>query len=135
MKVILFIFLPFIIFNFDIRSYSINILLDYLKGTGYYSIIENIKQLFGDDVAIDFCEVYVGSKDCKEVVQVYMSEGTNPKKAPIRNEDSKNLELIEVLLQEENLKILSQFYTKNEIIEKARKILNMRTDKTIKTIK
>ena len=134
MKVILFIFLPFIIFNIDLR-YSITVFIDYLQNTGYYELIENIKHILGDDIAIEFCKDILGSKECEEAVRVYMSADTSSKKyAPIVKEELKNI-LIKLLFQDENLKILSQFFTKKDIIDiitriidKSPKIINIRTD-------
>ena len=120
MKVFLFIFLLFIIFN---QSFSINNFLDYLKNTGYYETIEYIKLIFGDDVAIEVCRELLQTNDCEVVVKVYMLPWTSPSRAPIRREEGTN-KLTQILFQEENLKILTQFYTKREIMDLAIRVIN-----------
>ena len=89
----------------------------------------------GDDVSIEFCKECLQAKDCEVVVKVYMpADISSRKNAPIAKGELKNI-LSELLLQDENLKILRQFYTKKEIIDiitriidKAPKIINKRTD-------
>ena len=62
-----------LIFAFHVKGdYSIDSLIDYLRGNGYYEIIEQVKINFGDDIAIDFCKELVRSYDCETVVRVYM---------------------------------------------------------------
>lgn len=119
MKALLFIFLPFIIFSLDISQYSINSFLNYLQQTGYYDIFEQIKIIYGSDYAIAACEEFTPSKYCKEAVLVYMSASSRPPTRPGDNTDSQSTStkngLIAFLLKEENLKILSKFYTIKEI--------------------
>ena len=75
MKVLLFLFLPFIVFNSVSDDYTINLLINYLKENGFYEIIENVKIIFGTDFAIELCIEFTKisySKNCKEVVTDYM---------------------------------------------------------------
>ena len=53
-------------------SFSITPLLDYLQESGYYDLIQEIKNVFGDDVAIDICKELTNSNDCEIVVRTYM---------------------------------------------------------------
>ena len=119
MKALLFIFLPFIIFSLDISKYSINSFLDYLQETGYYEIIEEINFLYGSDYAITVCKEFTKSVHCKEAILIYMPAPSRP---PTKSGDKTESQststingLIAFLLKEENLKILSKFYTKEEI--------------------
>ena len=73
LKTLLIILLLFYFLNGQ-KGYSTNELLDYLHETGYYDIIQRIKNTFGPDVAIDFCKALTGNKDCEEVVNVYMTD-------------------------------------------------------------
>ena len=52
-----------------------------------------------------------------------MVSGTNRSRAPFRKEEGEN-KLIQILFQEENLKILRQFYTKREIMDLAIRVIN-----------
>ena len=63
-----------ILSNIEVQgsTYSIQTFLDYLQGTGYYEIIQAIKNAFGDDIAIDVCKELTKSNDCEEVVRIYM---------------------------------------------------------------
>ena len=80
MKVIgLLFFLLFFYFVGGQKTYSIDVLLDYLRETGYYELIQEIKRVLGDDIAIDVCEELVKNGDCEIVVRVYMNtKGTLP---------------------------------------------------------
>ena len=127
MKTLLFIFLPLIIFNVDLNKYSINSLLDFLENTGFYEVLKNVKIVLGNDIAIEVCKEFVNSKDCDLVVVVYI-----PIKQPEELNDNSNRDdfdffeeigLEELLMKDENLEILSQFYTKNEILDKSKIIL------------
>ena len=53
-------------------SYSIDSLIDYLIGNGYYELIQQVKMVFGNDVAIDVCISIVETSQCEEIVRVYM---------------------------------------------------------------
>ena len=59
-------------------DYSIEPCLNYLQETEYYNLIQTIKNIFGDDVAIDICKEFVQTKDCEIVVRVYMKEEQRP---------------------------------------------------------
>ena len=127
MKTLLFIFLPLIIFNVDLNKYSINSLLDFLENTGFYEVLQNVKTVLGNDIAIEVCKEFVNSKDCELVVVVYI-----PLNQPLGMNDKSNKDdfdlfeeigLEELLMKDENLQILSQFYTKNEILDKSKIIL------------
>ena len=63
-----------ILSNIEVQgtTFSIGALLDYLQETGYYEIIQAIKNSFGDDIAIDVCKELTNSNDCEEIVRVYM---------------------------------------------------------------
>ena len=60
--------------NIEVQGgdYSIDSFLDYLQQTGYYDLIQEIKNSFGDDIAIAVCEELVQSNDCEIVVRIYM---------------------------------------------------------------
>ena len=64
----------------DDSSYSIKDFLDYLQEKGYWDIIYNVKISFCDDIAIDVCIALTHSRDCEEVVRIYMTP--SPKKCP-----------------------------------------------------
>ena len=53
-------------------DYSIDSFLDYLQETGYYDLIQVIKNTFGDNVAIDVCKELAKNSDCECLVRVYM---------------------------------------------------------------
>ena len=55
--------------------------VDYIQKNGYWDIIYNVKIYFCDDVAIDVCIALTNSRDCEEVVRIYMS-APSPKKCP-----------------------------------------------------
>ena len=93
-------------------------------------LIESIKHILGDDIAIEFCKEFFRPKECEEAFRVYMSADTSSKKyAPIVKEELKNI-LIKLLFQNENLKMISQFFTKKEIIDITTRII----DKALKII-
>lgn len=128
MKALLFIFLPFIILSLDISQYSINSFLNFLQETGYYEIIAQIKILYESDYAIAVCKEFTKSVYCKEAVLIYMPASSRPPTRPGDNTDSQSTStkngLIAFLLKEENLKILSKFYTIKEINAILSRILN-----------
>ena len=127
MKTLLFIFLPLIIFNVDLNKYSINSLLDFLENTGFYEVLKNVKIVLGNDIAIEVCKEFVNSKDCDLVVVVYIPLNQPQELNDNSNRDDfdlfKEIGLEELLMKEENLEILSQFYTKKEILDKSKIIL------------
>ena len=65
--------------NLDLRNYSINFILDYLQQSGLFEVIGNVKNLLGDDIAIEVCKEFVKSNDCKTVVIIYMCKEPAPK--------------------------------------------------------
>ena len=118
MKAIVFILLPLIVFNVDLNNYSINAFLDYLQHTGYYEVIEDIKIYAGIDVAIDFCLNFIQSNDCEKVIKFYMSSYSHGIK-----DDTNPIELISLVHQDKNQKVLLKFYPKEEIELRIKKIL------------
>ena len=118
MKAIVFILLPLIVFNVDLNNYSIKVFLDYLQHTGYYEVIEDIKIFAGIDVAIDFCLNFIQSKDCEKVIKVYMRSDSHGIK-----DDTNPIELISLVHQDKNQKVLLKFFTKEEIELRIKKIL------------
>ena len=117
MRALLFILLPFIIFNVDLTQYSIITFIDSLKQSGYYEVIRIIKIQFGDDIAIAICKEFVQSNDCETVVTTYMEEETIPVTK------SGEIGLIDILCQEENLEVINQSYTIKEMKAKVTGIL------------
>ena len=121
MKAIVFILLPFIIFNVDLSTYSIKKLLYYLQETGYYKVIIEIKFALGNDIAIDFCKEFVQLQDCEKVVKFYLSRiferriNREPNLEPIY--------LMKIVHEDEIQKILSKFYSIKEIEDKTKRIL------------
>ena len=67
-------FMMLLLSNIEVQGgdYSIDTFLDYLQEKGYYELIQEIKNAFGDDVAIAVCKELVQSNDCEIVVRVYM---------------------------------------------------------------
>ena len=89
-------------------SYSIDSLIDYLIGNGYYELIQQVKMVFGNDVAIDVCISIVETSQCEEIVRVYMEPSqTSPSPGIPRtpddiidfNEDSYFISEIQKLLE------------------------------------
>ena len=149
MKVLLFLFIPFIIVN-SLSEYSINPFITYLEEYGFFEIIENVKKIYGSDCAIDVCKYFTNNtiKDCEDAVTIYMeatalareridffeseeeteeetkretkSETKTEKKTEIKFEYN---DLLNFLLQDENLKVLSKYYTEKEIKTKVIAIL------------
>ena len=83
--------------NVEVKGgdYSIDALLDFLQENGYYDIIQSIKNIFGDDIAIDVCKELAKSNNCEEVVRVYMTvypgsgsgSGGNNGRPPVHGEE------------------------------------------------
>ena len=121
MKAIVFILLPFIVFNVDLSVYSIKKLLDYLQKTGYYEVIIEIKSVLGNDIAIDFCKDFVQSQDCEEVVNIYMRPSCA--RGDIKKPNLEPIYLMKIVHQDEIQKILSKFYSIKEIEDKTKRIL------------
>lgn len=71
------ILLLIIFFAYEQSSYSIDTLINYLQESGYYDIIQQIKLIYGDDVAISFCQELVDTGDCRTVVKIYMTPNIN----------------------------------------------------------
>ena len=66
-------------------SYSIETFMDYQKRNGLFEIIESIKKIYGQDVAIISCEE-INEKNkgnCKKLVTDYMIGGKIPTFSPI----------------------------------------------------
>ena len=130
MKALLFILLPFIIFNVELTNYSIKPFIDFLQKSGYYEVIRSVKKELGSDIAIAFCKEFVlQTNDCKEVVTIYMEgmgggeilsidEGNEGERA-----STIEMGLIDLLCQEENLKVINQSYTIKEMKAKVIGIL------------
>ena len=119
MRALLFILLPFIIFNVDLTKYSIKTFINLLQKSGYYEVIRSVKIQLGEDIAIAVCKEFVQSNDCETVVTDYMEEGTRRVTRAIVSE----MGLIELLCQEENLKVINQTYTVKEMKTKVIGIL------------
>ena len=151
MKELLFIIiLPLIALN-GLDESSINFFLNYLLETGYYDVIEAVKKVYGNDIAIEVCKEFLQSNDCEEFVKVYLSNEAKAKRAPsytsfyikieenskIKNEELISQEfdkaevkivdtkigLIELLYKDENIKVLRQFYSEKDIVFKSLKII------------
>ena len=148
-ELLLFILLPLILLN-DLDNYSINSLLNYLQVNGYYEVIEKIKKEYGDDIAIEFCKEFIQSRDCEEIVKVYIPQAINRRirndpgssnkieeNSEIKNEelfspqseqaqeksDDKKIGFIELLFQDNIIEVLKKFYKEKEILFKSLKIL------------
>ena len=78
-------FIAFILSNVK-SDYSINILLDFLQEKGYYNIIQHVKIIFGDNIAISVCKSFIETIHCEEVVRVYMTVSSS--RAPSRGAPS-----------------------------------------------
>ena len=122
MKELLFILLPLFILN-DLNQYSIKYILDYLQETKYYEVIQNVKNVFGDDIAIEVCKEYVQTNDCETIVKDYMLTYAQSPTSRRRAQSNINIGLIELLHKDENLKILKKFYNEKDIISKSLKII------------
>ena len=68
-------FIAFILSNVK-SDYSINILLDFLQEKGYYNIIQHVKIIFGDNIAISVCKSFIETIHCEEVVRVYIASSS-----------------------------------------------------------
>ena len=128
MRALLFILLPFIIFNVELINYSIKPFIDFLQKSGYYEVIRSVKIELGSDIAIAFCKEFVlQTNDCKEVVTIYMEgmkggeilskSGENEGNEENKGQSASTIEigLIDLLCQEENLKVINQSYTIKEM--------------------
>ena len=74
MKYIIILLLTLLIVkNEDIGRYSIVPFINELQKSGYYEVINEIKCQLTTDIAIEFCESYVESPYCEEVVRVFMT--------------------------------------------------------------
>ena len=144
-KLLFIIILPLIALN-GLDKSSINFFLNYLQKSGYYDVIERIKKVFGSDIAIEFCKEFLQTNDCKEAINVFMSNKDKAKRAPsytsfyikieenskIKNEElipqefdkaevkivDTKIGLIELLCKDENIKVLRQFYSEEDIVYK-----------------
>ena len=149
-KLLFIIILPLIALN-GLDKSSINFFLNYLQKSGYYDVIERIKKVFGSDIAIEFCKEFLQTNDCKEAINVFMSNKDKAKRAPsytsfyikieenskIKNEELISQEfdkakeklvvnkigLIELLYKDDNIKVLLKFYSEKDIILKSLKII------------
>ena len=97
---------------------SIEDFLDYLKSSGILSIMEQLIDEMGEQVAINFCEVFLEKPDpyCEKVVRIYLSHY-------FRTLSEIGEKLKEILFRDENLKILLNNGFDLETIE--RNILKM----------
>ena len=59
-------------------DYSIHPFLNYLQEKGIYDLLVEIKIYFGNDIAICFCNDLFHSKDCEEVINIYIASGARP---------------------------------------------------------
>ena len=80
-------------------NYSIDILLEYLEGKGYYDLIQESKIIFGNDVAIEVCKELVQSSDCETVVRVYMASEIGGEGGKHKLPAYINLEIYEEILE------------------------------------
>ena len=60
--------------------FCIDTFIDYLKGNGLFEIIESIKKIYGQDVAIISCEELIEKNkgNCKKLIIEYMIGGKIP---------------------------------------------------------
>ena len=112
-------------------SYSIVSLIDYLIGNGYYELIQQVKMVFGNDVAIDVCISIVETSQCEEIVRVYMEPSqTSPSPGIPRtpddiidfNEDSYFISEIQKLLgkaDEETYNLILTIISYYDILKQA----------------
>ena len=54
------------------QQYSINTFINYLQDNGYWEMFFEVKNFFGVDVTVEFCNTFVPSPHCEEVVNVYL---------------------------------------------------------------
>ena len=99
-------------------DYSIDTFLDYLQKSEYYNLIQTIKNIFGDDVAIDVCKELVKSNDCETVVKVYMTKesGTGPRPKIKRHIDASIFEEIIEYFENKYTNIIEEMKNLIEII-------------------
>ena len=87
-----------------ISSNSIGAFINYLKESGFYGIIYELKTTLGNEAAYFTCEEFLENTYCEEVVRVYMISSSK-----IRQLASIILQkLIEILFKEDNLIILKK---------------------------
>ena len=60
-------------------DYSIDPFINYLQEKGYYDIIVQIKNFYGDDIAISFCKEFIKSDDCNPLVKIYIQNSSEAK--------------------------------------------------------
>ena len=83
MKLNILFLIPFLILSIkteiDLDSYSIQIFKDYIKDKGFFEIIESIKMVYGQDIAIISCEELNKNNEgnCKRLVIEYMPESSS----------------------------------------------------------
>ena len=91
----------------DGQDFEINTFLDNIQKNGYYEIIYEVKCEYGNDVAIEFCKLFLSSPYCEEVVRVYMPDCSVP--INICN-------IRKVIYKEENFKIIKKYHTDKQIV-------------------
>ena len=84
-------------------DYSIDPFINYLQEKGYYDIIVQIKNFYGDDIAISFCKEFIKSDDCNPLVKIYIQNSSEAKAGQGRieiepSESSDPLEKLEFLI-------------------------------------
>ena len=114
-------------------SHSISVFIEYLQESGYYDLIQEIKNSFGDDVTIAICEDLFKSKDCEILVKVYMQGWPI---APIETPNidiEKYQKIIDYLKKKYNLKkemlnlinlFLSYYSILKELMKNDKEIIN-----------
>ena len=115
MKILL---LFLLLFSANSTFNSIIPFLNYLLESGYYDILRDIAFLFGIDISISTCESFVKCPLCYVAITQYIYPASVSPKGHKEIE-----ELMNLLMSTEYYNILSQNYTKNQIITIINKII------------
>ena len=116
----------------DLDSYSIQIFKDYIKDKGFFEIIESIKMVYGQDIAIISCEELNKNNEgnCKRLVIDYMPESSSSSQSMeiISKGTREYLKCIEKLYYS---KILEQSYQNSDIKRELESIFDKDISKSI----
>ena len=87
---ILIICLLFIVKNQDTtysETYSISSFIGYLQEMGYWEILSHMNLYFGINITIQFCQTFIPSPHCDEVMRVYINNSGSKTRGMSFDED------------------------------------------------
>ena len=111
-----FLFILFKVITSDDESYSIEPFLVQLQKAGFYDLLLDVKEAFGDEVAIEVCLQLYETNDCEKVVKIYMI-ARNDNQKTVRNLIQQNFIQFDSFYEEFNKFIKKISEVKHEIDE------------------